>query len=125
MDPKPTYEALEQEVNELKDEILAQKRTEASLAKRNAELERQVDGHTAKLLKTKTFLDNVLRYSGGDAIMATDMNMRIQLYNRRAMEVFGYDEAAVLGKSVWEMHLKENVDRDRSLSYFPTFNFPR
>jgi len=113
MDPKPTYEALEQEVNELKDEILAQKRTEASLAKRNAELERQVDGHTAKLLKTKTFLDNVLRYSGGDAIMATDMNMRIQLYNRRAMEVFGYDEAAVLGKSVWEMHLKENVDRDR------------
>ena len=113
MDLKPTYEALEQEVNELKDEILAHKRAEASLAKRNAELERQVDAHTAKLLKTKTFLDNVLRYSGGDAVMATDMDMRIQLYNQRAMEVFGYDEAAVLGKSVWEMHLKENVDRDR------------
>jgi len=65
------------------------------------------------LVETKTLLDNVLLYSGGDAVMATDMDMRILLYNQRAKEFFGYGEEEVIGKSAWEMHLKEKVEPER------------
>jgi len=92
---KPTYEELEQRVKELELKAL------------------NYDQVAKNLVETKTLLNNVLYHSGVDAVIATDMDMRILLYNQKAKEFFGYDKEEVIGKSVWEMHLKEKVDPER------------
>ena len=117
---KPTREELEQKIRELENEVFDLKQAEKTPAKLNPELERGVEDRTdevaktnGQLIGTRTLLDNVLRYSGGDVVMATDMDMRILLYNQRAKEAFGYGEKEVLGKSVFEMHMKEKVESER------------
>lgn len=62
---------------------------------------------------TNAFLESIFYYSTGDAVIATDMNLRILFYNKKAEVFFGYREAEVIGKSVWEMHLKKKVEPER------------
>ena len=89
---KPTYEELEQRVKELEQKDLNH------------------DQVAKNLVEIKILLNNDLYHSGVDAVMATDMDMRILLYNQKPKGFFGYDKEEVIGKSVWEMHLKEKVD---------------
>ncbi len=61
----------------------------------------------------KVLLDNVLSHSGGDALMATDLDLRILLYNSVAEQIFGYTAEEVVGQSVLDLHLKNKVDPQR------------
>jgi len=95
MPDKPAYKELEQRIKELEQEAVKH------------------DQVAKNLVEIKILLNNVLYHSGVDAIIATDMDMRILLYNQKAKEFFGYDDEEIIGKSVWEMHLKEKVDPER------------
>jgi PAS domain S-box-containing protein len=95
MAKKPTYEELEQRVKESEQEAVKH------------------DQMAKNLFEIKSLLNNVLCHSGIDAVIATDMDMHILLYNQKAKDFFGYDDEEVIGKSVWEMHLKEEVDSER------------
>jgi PAS domain S-box-containing protein len=66
-----------------------------------------------QLLEKNTFIDNILRYSTDIAIAATDLNYRIQYFNPRAEEVFGYSQKDVVGKTVFQIHEVVNVDPAR------------
>ncbi|MCP4408850.1 MAG: EAL domain-containing protein [Gammaproteobacteria bacterium] len=66
------------------------------------------------VLQEKTaFLDSILTSSANFAIAATDLDFRITYYNPRAEEIFGYTAKEVMGRTVMEIHAKENVDPDR------------
>ncbi|MCP4042829.1 MAG: PAS domain S-box protein [Gammaproteobacteria bacterium] len=62
-------------------------------------------------LEVKTaYLDSILTSSVNMAIAATDLDFRITYYNPTAEEIFGYTAKEVIGKTVMEIHTKENVD---------------
>ncbi len=61
---KPTYEELEQRVRELEQEAVKH------------------DQVAKNLVEIKTLLNNVLYHSGVDAVIVTDMDMCIMLYNQ-------------------------------------------
>jgi len=58
-------------------------------------------------------LDNILRTATDVAIATTDMNLVITYYNPVAEHFFGYTAEEVIGKTVMEIHMKENVSPDR------------
>ncbi len=67
-------------------------------------------------LREKTlYLDNILRYSTDMAIMAINLDFRIKYYNPVAENIFGYSADEVIGKTVMEMHILQNVDHIRFL----------
>ncbi len=58
-------------------------------------------------------LDNILRTATDVAIATTDINLVITYYNPIAEKIFGYTAREVIGKTVMEIHMKENVAPDR------------
>ena len=72
MAEKPTYEQFEQRVKELEQEAVKH------------------DQVAKNLVEIKTLLNNVLYHSGVDAVIATDMDMRILLYNQKIPLLFDY-----------------------------------
>ncbi|MBU8933421.1 MAG: PAS domain S-box protein [candidate division Zixibacteria bacterium] len=65
------------------------------------------------LREKTTMLDNILRSASDVAIATTDLDYRITYYNPMAEKLFGYSAAEVVGKTVLEMHTKENVSPKR------------
>jgi len=61
------------------------------------------------LLEKTVYLDNILRSATEYAIATTDLEFRITYYNLLAEQFFGYTADEVIGKTVQEMHTKENV----------------
>ncbi|NIA16544.1 MAG: response regulator, partial [Nitrospiraceae bacterium] len=65
-------------------------------------------------LREKTMmLDNILWSARDVAIATTDLDYRITYYNPVAAKLFGYTAAEVVGKTVMEIHMKENVSPER------------
>jgi PAS domain S-box-containing protein len=95
MGGKPTYEELEQQVMELEKQAKERKPAEETLREK------------------ATLLDNILRGSTDFAIATTDLDFKITYYNPVAEDLFGYTASEVIGKSVQEMHTKENVSPER------------
>ncbi len=65
------------------------------------------------LLEKTLHLDNILHSSTDLAIAATDLDFRITYYNPVAEKIFGYKAAEVVGKTVMDIHTKENVEHSR------------
>ncbi len=65
------------------------------------------------LIKQTAFLDGILQSSRHMAIAATDLEFRILYYNSIAEVIFGYKSEDVLGKTVMEIHTRENVEPAR------------
>ncbi len=89
---------------------------ESVVKKRTIELQKEITEHhqtEAELREKTTMLDNVLRSAQAVAIVTTDLDFRITYYNPMAEKFFGYSSIEVVGKTVMEMHLKENVSVDR------------
>ncbi len=66
-----------------------------------------------ELANRTVMLDNILRTATDVAIATTDINLVITYYNPIAEKIFGYTAEEVIGKTVMEIHLKENVAPDR------------
>lgn len=64
------------------------------------------------LKENAAYIDSILRSSLA-AIAATDMDFRIRYYNPAAENIFGYEAKEVIGKTVMEVHTKENVAPER------------
>ena len=58
-------------------------------------------------------LDNILRSAADMAIATTDLDLRITYYNPIAERFFGYTAEEVIGRTVMEMHTRENVSPER------------
>lgn len=63
-----------------------------------------------KLTEKNMYLDNILRSATEYAIATTDLELCITYYNPMAEKFFGYTAEEVIGKTVQEMHTKEQVD---------------
>ncbi len=63
--------------------------------------------------ETKAFLDSILRSSIDMAIAATDTDFRIIYFNNTAEKFTGYTASDVIGRTVMQMHTKENVEYER------------
>ncbi|MCP4700597.1 MAG: response regulator [Gammaproteobacteria bacterium] len=86
------------------------------LEEKNAQLEQEIAERKKmeETLKEKTiYLDNILRSSTNMAIIATDIDLRIQYYNPAAEQTLGYKAEEVIGKTVMEIHIRENVESSR------------
>ncbi|MCP5063351.1 MAG: PAS domain S-box protein [Ignavibacteriae bacterium] len=69
---------------------------------------------TKKRLEEKTIvLDNLLMSATNIAIATTDLDLRINYYNPIAEKYFGYSVEEAIGKTVMEIHTKENVSHER------------
>ncbi|MBF0550553.1 MAG: diguanylate cyclase [Deltaproteobacteria bacterium] len=66
---------------------------------------------TMRDLYNKTlYLDNILRSCIDMGVVASDMNLRIAYFNPAAEDILGYCAGDMIGRSLNEIHLKENVD---------------
>jgi len=65
------------------------------------------------LTRKTELLDSILQTASDVAIATTDLDLRITYYNSMAEKFFGYTADEVIGRTVMEMHLKENVDPER------------
>ncbi len=99
---KKTTEQLLNEIGKLSDKI-----TELEKFKTERKQEEEA------LAKKTMLLDNVINRASNVAIATTDLDMRITSYNQTAEKFFGYTAREVIGKSVMEMHLKNNVESER------------
>ena len=93
-----------------------QENLERLVEERTAELQKEISKgrQKAKALQEKTMmLDNILRSAQAVAIVTTDLELNITYYNPMAEKLFGYTASEVIGKSVMEMHTKENVEPER------------
>ncbi len=66
-----------------------------------------------KLTQKTMYLDNILRSATEHAIATTDLDLCITYYNPLAEKFFGYTAEEVIGKTVQEMHTREQVDPKR------------
>ena len=66
-----------------------------------------------ELLKKTILLDNIINRASNVAIATTDLDFRITSYNDIAKNFFGYSAKEVIGKTVHEMHIMENVEPER------------
>jgi len=78
-------------------DITLQKRAELKVQQLNANLERQVQERTSELAKVNVLLSNVLRAASEVAIIATDLNGQIRLFNYGAECLLGYRADEVQG----------------------------
>ena len=65
------------------------------------------------LAEKSIYLDNILRSSTEYAIATTDLDFHITYYNPQAEQFFGYKAEDVIGKTVAEIHVMENVEAER------------
>jgi PAS domain-containing protein len=87
-----------------------------ALEKQNLTLHQEIDDRekAEKILEEKTtLLNNLFSNSMESSIAATDLNLRITYFNTMAEKLFGYKAKEVIGKTVHEIHVMENVAPER------------
>ena len=75
-----------------------------------ADLERLVEERTARLQETRDFLSAVLDSSTEVAIIATDAQWTIQVFNEGARRTFGYEPAEAVGQPLSRLVAPEEVE---------------
>ncbi|MDM8529692.1 PAS domain S-box protein [Anaerolineales bacterium HSG25] len=65
------------------------------------------------LVEKTIYFNNVLQSTTEYSIITTDLDLRIIYYNPLAEKLFGYTAAEVIGRTVQEIHIKENVAPER------------
>lgn len=67
----------------------------------------------AALQEKTAYLDSILRSSIDMGIIATDLDFQIIYYNPAAADIYGYPAEEVIGRTVMEIHSREQVDPKR------------
>jgi PAS domain S-box-containing protein len=80
-------------------DITEQKTAEAKIYQLNSQLESQVEQRTADLANLNLLFENVLSAATEFAIIATDLQGEIQLFNYGAERLLGYSAYEVVGKA--------------------------
>jgi two-component system sporulation sensor kinase A len=78
-------------------------RLEHEVAHHAEQLEVAIAERTAELVEARNFLKTVLDSSTEYALIVTDLNGRITLFNRGAELMFQYEAERVLGQPAWEL----------------------
>jgi len=79
-------------------------------------LKKQISDHhniQTDLSEKSLYLDSILKSSVNMAIAAVDLDFKIKYYNPAAEKLFGHTAEEVIGKTVMEMHTKENIAQGR------------
>lgn len=63
-----------------------------------------------ELVEKTIYLDSILRSSADIAIVAVNMDYRVKYYNPAAVQIFGFRAEEVVGKGVWELQKKTQID---------------
>ncbi|MDM8529684.1 PAS domain S-box protein [Anaerolineales bacterium HSG25] len=82
------------------------------LEEKNCQLETEIAERKRaefELAEKRVYLDNILRSATEYSIITTDLDFRITYYNPMAEKLFGYTATEVIGKTIQEIHDKENV----------------
>ncbi len=66
-----------------------------------------------KLQEKAIYLDNILRTSFDQSIIATDLDFKIKYYNPASEKIFGYRWNQVLDRDVYDIHRELDVETDR------------
>ncbi|MBU0698683.1 MAG: PAS domain S-box protein, partial [Proteobacteria bacterium] len=106
MTVKPTYEQLEQRVEELEKERIERKRAEAALRESEEKYRTEITERIRseeQLKAAKEYLENVFENSA-DAIGIVDRNGNFIKWNKMAAELYGYDFEEMKGKSFFEIY---------------------
>ncbi len=103
------------DLNRIQDQL--EKRIEKGahdLEKANRQLKQEIDERRraeAELKRTKEYLENIIENSV-DAIGIVDREGRFILWNRRAVEIYGYHSDELAGKSSFDLYAdREELDR--------------
>lgn len=97
-------------------DISRQKLAEAQIHELNSNLESQVQNRTQELAHVNQMLESVLRAATEMAIIATDPQGNITLFNRGAELMLGYQAADVLHKaSPTQIHLASEISQHSSM----------
>ncbi|MFT6655270.1 MAG: PAS domain S-box-containing protein, partial [Marinomonas primoryensis] len=99
--------------NSVRD-ISERKKAEAKIRDLNSSLESQVKERTLELHEINLLLNDVLDASSEIAIIATDMNGKINLFNSGAQRMLGYSAEEVVGQMTpLSFHVKAEVVQER------------
>lgn len=105
-------------------DITAQKAAEARILELNASLEDQVAARTAELGQINLLLSSVLRSASEVAIIATDREGLIRVFNRGAERLLGYQAEELVGlMTPAVIHLPEEV-RQRGIELSAQYQRP-
>ena len=80
-------------------DITKLKQAEEALKQANEELEVHVAERTAKLQESENRLSNVLNLAP-EAVITTDANLVVQIFNKGAERIFGYEAQEMIGQSL-------------------------
>ncbi|KPA95727.1 hybrid sensor histidine kinase/response regulator [Pseudomonas asplenii] len=99
-------------------DITAHKAAEARILELNANLEEQVAERTSELRRINLLFSSVLRSASRVAIIATDLDGVISLFNEGAEQMLGYRAAQLVGKATPTiLHLEQEIaERSAELS---------
>ncbi|WP_187424879.1 CHASE domain-containing protein [Marinomonas sp. IMCC 4694] len=99
-------------------DISAQKVAEAKVRELNESLEYQVFERTSEIASLNTLFENVLMAASDFAIIATDLEGNIQLFNRGAEHLLGYQAEDMVGKKTPLVFHSQKELTDRYASSF-------
>jgi PAS domain S-box-containing protein len=106
--------------NSVRD-ISERKKAEAKIRDLNSSLERQVKERTLELQEINLLLNDVLTASSEIAIIATDMNGKINLFNSGAQRMLGYSAEEVVGQMTpLGFHVKAEIEQERDVIFETT-----
>jgi len=95
-------------------DISERKKSEAKIRDLNTNLESQVKTRTLELQELNLLLNDVLEASSEIAIIATDQNGVIKLFNSGAQRMLGYSAEEVIGKlTPVAFHVDEDISHQR------------
>lgn len=101
-------------INQILEHRVAERTAELNRA--NRELQREIIKHMyteETLERTSSMLKSIFTSTSEFAIVATDLQFRILHFNPAAERVFGFAASEVVGRNVYELHMKAGTSYDQ------------